>query len=79
MGNILSCVNGKWSVVSNLPVGSPVPWPSNTAPVGWLICRGQSFNTALYPQLAKAYPRGRLPDLRGVIAKSPWLVCFPKT
>ncbi|MCD3127353.1 prepilin-type cleavage/methylation domain-containing protein, partial [Salmonella enterica subsp. enterica serovar Enteritidis] len=51
MGNILSCVNGKWSVVSNLPVGSPVPWPSNTAPVGWLICRGQSFNTALYPQL----------------------------
>ncbi|WP_254555977.1 phage tail protein, partial [Salmonella enterica] len=49
MGNILSCVNGKWSVVSNLPVGSPVPWPSNTPPVGWLICRGQSFNTDLYP------------------------------
>ncbi|ELZ9636335.1 TPA: tail fiber protein [Proteus mirabilis] len=51
--------------VDNYPVGSPIPWPSPTAPSGYLICQGQTFNKATYPKLAVAYPLGKLPDLRG--------------
>lgn len=47
------------------PAGIPQPWPLTTAPSGWLICNGQSFSTANYPELAVAYPSGVLPDLRG--------------
>ena len=69
IGHVLSCVSGRWASVGNLPVGVPVPWPSNTPPSGWLICNGQAFNVSAYPQLAKAYPSGRLPDLRGVFIR----------
>nr|ELR5039968.1 tail fiber protein [Providencia stuartii]ELR5081389.1 tail fiber protein [Providencia stuartii] len=51
--------------LSDCPVGAPIPWPQSTAPVGYLICNGQSFNKTNYPLLAKAYPSGQLPDLRG--------------
>lgn len=67
VGQILSCVSGIWS--PEQPVGAPIPWPSATPPSGWLICNGQTFNTAQYPLLAKAYPSGRLPDLRGVFIR----------
>ncbi|EFE7592913.1 tail fiber protein [Escherichia coli] len=50
---------------SALPVGVPVPWPSVTPPTGWLKCNGAAFSAEEYPELAKAYPRGKLPDLRG--------------
>ena len=50
---------------SALPVGVPVPWPSATPPTGWLKCNGAAFNKVKYPTLAKAYPSGKLPDLRG--------------
>ncbi|WP_337014126.1 phage tail-collar fiber domain-containing protein [Pantoea sp. AS142] len=50
---------------SALPVGVPVPWPTETPPAGWIKCNGASFSAADYPQLAKAYPLLRLPDLRG--------------
>ncbi|PVZ79359.1 phage tail protein [Serratia sp. S1B] len=50
---------------SALPVGVPVPWPTATAPTGWLKCNGASFDDAKYPQLALVYPSGVLPDLRG--------------
>ncbi|WP_323866175.1 phage tail protein [Xenorhabdus cabanillasii] len=50
---------------SALPVGVPVPWPTENPPEGWLVCNGDSFDTARYPKLALAYPSGRLPDLRG--------------
>ncbi|WP_274727590.1 phage tail protein [Xenorhabdus bovienii] len=50
---------------STLPVGVPVPWPTETAPEGWLICNGNSFDKVRYPKLALAYPSGVLPDLRG--------------
>ncbi|MBD2813659.1 tail fiber protein [Xenorhabdus sp. Flor] len=50
---------------SGLPVGVPVPWPTEIPPEGWLICNGDSFDKAKYPKLALAYPSGRLPDLRG--------------
>ncbi|GAB7263192.1 hypothetical protein DaDZ19_48640 [Dickeya ananatis] len=46
-------------------VGIPQPWPLAEAPEGWLKCNGQAFDTAKYPQLAKLYPAGTLPDLRG--------------
>ncbi|HGF6157012.1 TPA: phage tail protein, partial [Escherichia coli] len=50
---------------SALPVGVPVPWPSATAPTGWLKCNGAAFSSEKYPNLAKAYPTNKLPDLRG--------------
>lgn len=48
-----------------LPVGVPVPWPSATPPTGWLKCNGAAFSAEEYPELAKAYPTNKLPDLRG--------------
>ncbi|MTB39307.1 MULTISPECIES: phage tail-collar fiber domain-containing protein [unclassified Providencia] len=51
--------------LSDCQVGVPLPWPQATAPAGYLICNGQSFNKTSYPLLAKAYPSGALPDLRG--------------
>ncbi|HCT8171519.1 TPA: phage tail protein [Proteus mirabilis] len=51
--------------VNNIPVGSPIPWSLPTAPSGYLICNGQTFNKSTYPKLAVAYPSGKLPDLRG--------------
>ncbi|EFA4115000.1 tail fiber protein [Escherichia coli] len=50
---------------SALPVGVPVPWPSATPPTGWLKCNGAAFSAEEYPELAKAYPENKLPDLRG--------------
>ena len=50
---------------SALPVGVPVPWPTETPPSGWLMCNGAAFDKAKYPKLAMAYPSGKLPDLRG--------------
>ncbi|CEQ86116.1 Gifsy-2 prophage tail fiber protein [Salmonella enterica subsp. enterica serovar Typhi] len=50
---------------SALPVGVPVPWPSATLPEGWLKCNGAAFSSEMYPNLAKAYPANKLPDLRG--------------
>ncbi|ENU6510979.1 phage tail protein [Salmonella enterica subsp. enterica serovar Montevideo] len=50
---------------SALPVGVPVPWPLATPPAGWLKCNGAAFSSEMYPNLAKAYPTNKLPDLRG--------------
>ncbi|HCN7488475.1 TPA: phage tail protein, partial [Escherichia coli] len=50
---------------SALPVGVPVPWPSATPLTGWLKCNGAAFSAEEYPELAKAYPTNKLPDLRG--------------
>ena len=50
---------------SALPVGVPIPWPSATPPTGWLKCNGAVFSAEEYPELAKAYPTNKLPDLRG--------------
>ncbi|EBX3155551.1 tail fiber protein [Salmonella enterica subsp. enterica serovar Newport] len=48
-----------------LPVGSAIAWPSDAVPDGYAIMQGQSFSTATYPLLAKAYPSGVIPDMRG--------------
>lgn len=50
---------------SALPVGVPIPWPSETPPTGWIKCNGAAFTASQYPKLAQAYPALRLPDLRG--------------
>ncbi|POZ17053.1 short-chain fatty acid transporter [Lelliottia aquatilis] len=52
-----------------LPVGVPLPWPTNTPPAGFAIVQGQTFATAQYPKLALAYPSGILPDMRGQTIK----------
>lgn len=57
-------VNGDISI-SFLPVGTPIPYPLKTPPTGWLKCNGQTFDKAKYPELAKVYTSGKLPDLRG--------------
>lgn len=48
-----------------LPPGIPLPWPSDTTPDGYAIMQGQTFSKDLYPMLAKAYPSGIIPDMRG--------------
>ncbi len=48
-----------------IPVGVPLPYPHRYTPVGYLTCNGQTFDKSLYPMLAKAYPGGNVPDLRG--------------
>ncbi|WP_072023213.1 phage tail protein [Photorhabdus australis] len=52
-------------IVNTHPVGSPIPWPQLNPPSGYLTCNGQAFDKSLYPNLAVAYPNGRVPDLRG--------------
>lgn len=57
---------GLTETIQNLfPVGAPIPWPSDTIPAGYTIMQGQTFDRAAYPLLAKAYPSGVIPDLRG--------------
>lgn len=52
-----------------LPVGVPLPWPTDTPPSGYIVMQGQPFDKAAYPQLAAAYPTGVLPDMRGQTIK----------
>lgn len=52
-------------VRGSIPAGIPMPWPQSTPPAGWFECNGASFDVNCFPELAKAYPWGSLPDLRG--------------
>lgn len=54
---------------SALPVGAPIPWPSDTVPDGYALMQGQSFDKSKYPKLALAYPDGIIPDMRGWMIK----------
>lgn len=49
------------------PAGTPIPWPSDVLPDRdkYAFMQGQTFDRAAYPLLAKAYPSGVIPDLRG--------------
>lgn len=49
---------------SAYPVGSPIPWPTDVPPDGFLVMIGQSFSASTYPKLALAYPSLTLPDMR---------------
>lgn len=48
------------------PAGAPLPWPTEIAPTGFALMKGQAFNTTAYPELALAYPDGIIPDMRGL-------------
>ncbi|EMO3050504.1 tail fiber protein, partial [Salmonella enterica] len=37
---------------ASIPVGVPLPWPTDTPPAGWAIMQGQTFDKTKYPQLA---------------------------
>ncbi len=73
VGRVLIGQNSKNEVLKYLglegsepfPAGIPLPWPLHTPPAGWLKCNGASFSAEAYPALAKVFPTGRLPDLRG--------------
>ncbi|ALR77764.1 phage tail protein [[Enterobacter] lignolyticus] len=54
---------------NTMPVGAPIPWPSDILPEGYAFMRGQSFDKSLYPLLAKVYPSGIIPDMRGQVIK----------
>ncbi|ENL4969377.1 tail fiber protein [Salmonella enterica subsp. enterica serovar Denver] len=57
---------GLAEAIQNLfPVGAPIPWPSDTIPAGYALMQGQSFDKSAYPLLARAYPSGVIPDMRG--------------
>lgn len=47
------------------PVGAAIAWPSDNIPAGYTIMQGQTFDTSAYPLLARAYPSGVIPDMRG--------------
>ena len=49
-----------------VPIGVPFPWPTDIAPDGYAIMKGQAFDTVLYPATAAAYPSGILDDMRGL-------------
>ncbi|ENM1232361.1 tail fiber protein [Salmonella enterica] len=53
------------------PAGMPIPWPSDVLPDSgkYAFMQGQTFDTSAYPLLAKAYPSGIIPDMRGWIIK----------
>ncbi|WP_421854479.1 phage tail protein [Marinomonas sp.] len=61
-------VSDLWTKLSAkiCPIGVPLPWPTDLAPDGWAVMKGQSFDTILYPKLALAYPDGIIPDMRGL-------------
>ncbi len=49
---------------TDYPIGAPIPWPTDTAPSGYAIMQGQTFDKSVYPKLAIAYPSGVIPDMR---------------
>lgn len=58
-----------WHPLMSCPPGAPLPWPSDTIPAGYALMQGQAFDTSAYPLLARAYPSGIIPDMRGWIIK----------
>lgn len=68
-GNVMNGVftAGSWTGFkgTNIPPGVPIPYPGSTAPPGYLLVNGGSFDKTKYPQLGLLYPSGVLPDLRG--------------
>ncbi|MCE7659377.1 phage tail-collar fiber domain-containing protein, partial [Vibrio fluvialis] len=47
------------------PVGAAIPWFTDVAPDGFGMFKGQAFDMATYPELAKVFPDGIIPDMRG--------------
>jgi hypothetical protein len=53
-----------WTPADTFPVGAPVAWPSDSILTGYAFMQGQTFDKAVYPLLAMAYPSGVIPDMR---------------
>ncbi|ENP2198870.1 phage tail protein [Salmonella enterica] len=50
----------------SFPAGAAIAWPSDVLPDGgYAFMHGQAFNKSAYPLLARAYPSGIIPDMRG--------------
>lgn len=58
-----------WSPLTSCPPGVPLAWPTDIPPAGYTLMAGQSFDKTAYPLLARAYPSGILPDMRGWMIK----------
>ncbi|EBT4617049.1 tail fiber protein [Salmonella enterica] len=56
-------------IVDSYPAGCPIPYPGPVAPDGYLLMDGRAFSKTLYPQLAKLYVDGVLPDMRGLYVR----------
>ena len=48
------------------PIGGVIPWPTDIAPTGFAIMKGQGFDVSVFTETAKAYPNGILDDMRGL-------------
>jgi hypothetical protein len=53
------------NILAGVPIGCPLPWPTDNPPTGWLALNGASFDTNQYPALAAVFTSGVLPDMRG--------------
>ena len=47
-----------------IPVGVVEAYMGATAPTGWLLCDGSTFDTSIYPKLYELLGSDTLPDLR---------------
>lgn len=59
--------DGQWKGFNStgVPPGTPIPYPSATPPLGYLLLNGGSFDVTKYKMLGKLFTNGILPDLRG--------------
>ena len=60
-------VNNLWLKLAAkiCPVGTTLSWEGDISPEGWAIRKGQAFDKVANPQLAKIWPDGIIPDMRG--------------
>lgn len=66
---LLNSLDGEIDIDAILPVGIWLPWPTDTAPPGWALMQGQTFDTIRYPKLARVFPKGVIPDMSGQVVK----------
>ena len=57
--------DGVYGIAATLPVGCVQAYMGAVEPAGWLICNGQTFDTAKYPDLYAVLNSNKVPDLRG--------------
>lgn len=60
-------VSKLWLLMSAkiFPVGALIPWFGDVAPAGFAIAKNQAFDMVANPELAKVFPNGVIPDMRG--------------
>ncbi|EJJ4407146.1 tail fiber protein [Salmonella enterica] len=74
-GSVLQYLGLEETIQNLYPVGAPIPWPMDQVPDRdrYAFMEGQPFDTRQYPLLAKVYPDGVIPDMRGWMIKGkPW-------